>query len=376
MRLLELHILQSLPASCVNRDDLNSPKSAVFGGSIRGRVSSQCWKRSIREMCKELWPTLFAGQRTKLIIPRVAEILREANIAEDQIVKLAQLTANAIGKEKEEKKGKKGKKGAVDMMAAVDQPVVAEAPAENENGKLATLVFLTDREIRSVALAIAAAATENPKIEDKDLKKVAATAVKSVRLEDGADVAFHGRMMASNHDLSLEGVASFSQALTTHKAEAELDFFSALDDLQKKAEMGAGMTGIQEFISGTFYRYVSINLSLLDEHLAALSKEDRAKTLRAFVQSVIQAFPSAKKNSFAAQVFPEYVLGTVRTGQQIQLINAFEKPIVSKNGLMDESIKTLKEYYDRTKKTWGINPTVEAVIPDITFDEFLAKLTA
>jgi len=30
MKHLELHIIQSVPVACLNRDDLNSPKTAVF----------------------------------------------------------------------------------------------------------------------------------------------------------------------------------------------------------------------------------------------------------------------------------------------------------------------------------------------------------
>ena len=41
MKHLELHIIQSVPVACLNRDDLNSPKTAVFGGTQRARVSSQ-----------------------------------------------------------------------------------------------------------------------------------------------------------------------------------------------------------------------------------------------------------------------------------------------------------------------------------------------
>ena len=32
MKLIELHILQSFPVSCLNRDDVGAPKTAVFGG--------------------------------------------------------------------------------------------------------------------------------------------------------------------------------------------------------------------------------------------------------------------------------------------------------------------------------------------------------
>lgn len=47
MKLIELHILQSFPVSCLNRDDVGSPKTAVFGGVQRARLSSQCLKLMI-----------------------------------------------------------------------------------------------------------------------------------------------------------------------------------------------------------------------------------------------------------------------------------------------------------------------------------------
>lgn len=47
MKLIELHILQSFPVSCLNRDDVGSPKTAVFGGVNRARLSSQSLKRAI-----------------------------------------------------------------------------------------------------------------------------------------------------------------------------------------------------------------------------------------------------------------------------------------------------------------------------------------
>ena len=40
MKLIELHILQSFPVSCLNRDDVGAPKTATFGGATRARISS------------------------------------------------------------------------------------------------------------------------------------------------------------------------------------------------------------------------------------------------------------------------------------------------------------------------------------------------
>ena len=69
MRLIELHILQSFPVSCLNRDDVGSPKTAVFGGVTRARLSSQSLKRAIREYAQNNLPDArFGGERTKLII--------------------------------------------------------------------------------------------------------------------------------------------------------------------------------------------------------------------------------------------------------------------------------------------------------------------
>ena len=38
---LDIHVLQTVPPSCVNRDDTGSPKTDIYGGVPRARVSSQ-----------------------------------------------------------------------------------------------------------------------------------------------------------------------------------------------------------------------------------------------------------------------------------------------------------------------------------------------
>lgn len=46
--LIEIHIIQNHAPSNLNRDDSGSPKSAMFGGYRRARISSQCLKRCYR----------------------------------------------------------------------------------------------------------------------------------------------------------------------------------------------------------------------------------------------------------------------------------------------------------------------------------------
>ena len=71
---VDFHVLQTVPPSCVNRDDTGSPKTALYGGATRARVSSQAWKRAMRQMfSEELLSREQVGKRTKKIFDIVAE---------------------------------------------------------------------------------------------------------------------------------------------------------------------------------------------------------------------------------------------------------------------------------------------------------------
>ena len=99
MRHLELHILQSVPVACLNRDDLGSPKTAVFGGVQRARVSSQCWKRAIREYSSEILPQRFQGERTRLIVEPLRDIfVGKHGIDEETALSKAKELAEAVAK--------------------------------------------------------------------------------------------------------------------------------------------------------------------------------------------------------------------------------------------------------------------------------------
>ena len=107
MKLIELHVLQSFPVSCLNRDDLGAPKTATFGGTTRARISSQCLKRAIREQAQELSPSLFAGNRSRLIIDPLTERLGKRGVAAAKAVEVAKQVGNYLATldEAAEKKG-------------------------------------------------------------------------------------------------------------------------------------------------------------------------------------------------------------------------------------------------------------------------------
>ncbi len=348
MKLIELHILQSFPVTCLNRDDLGSPKSALFGGTSRARISSQCLKRAIRLTASDLCPTGFQGQRTRLVIDPLIERLTKTGVDAAKATDAAKEVAGALATldEKAEKGGKL---------------------------KVKTLMFLSPAELDAIASALAEACKAGGKT--KDLAKAAAKAAKGVALKDAADIAIFGRMVASDHSLTVEGAGLFSHALSTHKVDNEVDFFAAVDDAQSSDEAGAGMTGTLEFNSATYYRYAAVNLGLLDKHLSTLDSVQQRTVADAFLRAAVLAVPGARKNSMNGATLPAYVLGVVKDqGQPLQLINAFETPVNSKNGIAKESEQRLKAHHEQLKKTWNIATRVEVAIPDVDLNTFCTRI--
>lgn len=342
MKHLELHIIQSVPVACLNRDDLNSPKTAIFGGVQRARVSSQSWKRAIREMAKEISPDHFQGERTRLMFEPLVKAMTSVGLSATE--------------------ADEGAKKIVDALVKLDAK-------SKDKVKSTTMYFMSPLELKTIASSYA---------ETKDVKK-ALKAVDAKSLKDAADIALFGRMVAIDHSLTVEAATMFSHALSTHKVDNEIDFFSAVDDLQLKEESGAGMTSTLEFNSATYYRFAALNLDMLADadHLDSMTREERQSVVRTFVEATIKAIPGARKNTMNGNTLPVYVLGVVREkGHPIQLVNAFECSVRSSQGYAGKSIELLKAEYSKLAETWGIEAVFDKAIPDIGMNTFLDEVVA
>ena len=195
---------------------------------------------------------------------------------------------------------------------------------------------------------------------------------------DAADIALFGRMVANDPNLNVDGAAMFSHALSTHKTDNEVDFFSAVDDRKAGAEdAGAGMIGSLEFNSATYYRYAAINLDLLESksHLGGLAPEQRKEIIAAFIRAVLISVPGARKNSMNAGTLPHEVLGIRKTsGQPLQLINAFEEPVKASNkGFAASSLEAMKTHLSSIEKIWG-NQGDKHFLTEIGSDQFITNL--
>lgn len=419
MKHLELHILQSFPVACLNRDDLNSPKTAIFGGVQRARVSSQSWKRAIRELVKEEYETYYGGQRTRLLAGEIKKELIGLKCDDQRAYALAMCLGHYLAK--------------IDTKnTSRVKTLMFFSPGEIK--KLANVLLNLDEEKTSTLtnafsrLDIAALEKDSDgddeETEDdsgekgqskkkksesgekaltpKQFTKTINAILKSpigaafrgkdaVQVKDASDIALFGRMVANDHSLALEGAAMVSHALSTHKVDNEIDFFSAVDDLQPEEEAGAGMTGTLEFNSATYYRFAALNLDMLynknekDEnrkgHLNVLSPEERKEVVRAFIEATLQAVPGARKNSMNAATLPGYVLGVVRhSGHPVQLVNAFEKPVraYGGKGLFETSLEAMKAEREKLNATWGLDKKelFSDAIPDMNLADFLDKVCA
>jgi len=340
---IEFHILQSFPVTCLNRDDVGAPKTAIVGGVQRARVSSQAWKRPVRMAMNDFG--VIHGTRTKLI----SKLVANACIIEGATIEQAQACGDKIEgafiKKKEEKKAKKGK----DISLEND---VEDIAPESTSDKTDTLLFLSPNEVSILAKAFAEKGfRQNEVITQKDSKKqakeIADLIGKVSEVIDGVDIALFGRMVAQAADLNVEAAASFSHAISTHKVSNEVEFFTALDDLA--TEPGSAYMGSLEFNSATYYRYVSLDLGQLCQTLAGQNMPDAVEQ---FTKALFVAVPTARQTTQSGASPWEFAKILVRKGQRLQV--PFETAIKAKEGgFIQPSIDFLSGYLAKQEKLHG-----------------------
>ena len=340
MNIIELHILQSFPVTCLNRDDLGAPKSARFGGVERARVSSQCWKRAVRKLFHESEKGFSETVRTKYLLSLFTRIIK----SEDALK--TEEEAESIAKK-------------ILSVANGDKKLFGKL--DTKKNVVDTLFYISEQTATSIVRHVLEKLKEDSKYTPK-FKEMSDLLKEQV--SDAADIALFGRMVAADATNTVEGAALFSHALSTHAVRSELDFFSAVDDEKKNADdAGAGQIGQIEYSSACYYRYIGVNLDLLAK--SNLFDQTQMKSvLENFIRAAILANPSARKNSMFGQGLPSYVLAVKRSGQPLSLANAFEKPIEAKrgSGYVEPSIAALKKEWTDLKAAFGIGGGIECEI--------------
>lgn len=320
---VEFHILQSFPVTCLNRDDVGSPKSAWIGGVPRARVSSQAWKRQVRMAMHDFGIKLAC--RTKLISSKIEKECLSLGANE----KDAQYAGDRLSK-----------------ILAND-----------------TLYFFSDSEARGLAEFARDQSFFSGTDEKSDadfskayykdaIKAQKAAGLKGMKALDGLDIALFGRMVANSTTLNIEAASSFAHAISTHKVSTEIEFFTALDDFKagEADDAGASHMGSLEFNSATYYRYISLDVAQLVKNLG--DDSNLAVAVSAFIKALFVAVPYARQATQTGCTPWDFAHVYVRKGQRVQA--SFDNPVKAKGeGFLKPSIDALEEYLSRHEKMAG-----------------------
>ena len=172
---------------------------------------------------------------------------------------------------------------------------------------------------------------------EKEDKKELQEALKNY---PSVDLALFGRMVADEPSLNYDAAAQVAHAISTHAVHNEYDYFTAVDDCTSEDNSGAGHLGTVEYNSSTLYRYATVNAAELANYLGG----DTPKAVKNFAEAFITSMPTGKQNTFANRTRPDAVYVTVRRDQPVNMAGAFEKPVITKGGYVEQSIKALVDY--------------------------------
>jgi CRISPR system Cascade subunit CasC len=323
---IDVHVLQTVPPSNLNRDDTGSPKTAFYGGVRRARVSSQAWKRATRTAFDSVLDRSQLGVRTRRVVELVAEEIER----QDGTLSDAERLAAA--------EGVLGKAG-----IALKPARKKEAPKES-----GYLLFLSRQQVHN--LAAVAVAVHGGAEYPKNVKQLADT-------EHSVDLALFGRMVADDTGLNVDASVQVAHAISVHAVEEQFDYFTAVDDhknVDEEEDAGAGMIGTVEFNSSTLYRYATVDVDGLTENLGDPAAVRAA--VEAFLACFVTSMPTGKQNTFANRTLPDAVLVQVRDDQPVNYVGAFEEAIVSTTGRAVLAVDRLAEHARQLDEAYGLQP--------------------
>jgi CRISPR system Cascade subunit CasC len=332
--IIDVYVLQTVPPSNLNRDDTGSPKTAVYGGVRRARVSSQAWKRAVRLAFADLLDDSRLGERTKRVGESLAERikLRAPDMSAEDASALAAEVFAASGLAKAEKK-----KGEI---------------KDVESGYL---LFLSHRQLDNLAAAAIDGVRSGQGLDKATFKKLANT-------EHSVDIAMFGRMVADMADINVDAACQVSHAISVHAVDNEFDYFTAVDDRKEDAlETGAGMIGTIEFNSSTLYRYANVDVDALHRTLGDAAATRAA--VEAFLAAFVRSMPTGKQNTFANRTLPDAIMVRVRDTQPINLVGAFETPVRANDttGRLEVAATTLAKHTVAVETAYGERPVASWV---------------
>ena len=331
---IDIHAIQNIPPSNINRDDTGSPKTALYGGYRRARVSSQSWKKAMRDWMSLQNDDRLYGIRTRNIVDLIGNEIRSrerfSTLDDDQLVKFSREIVTDLGFKFSKKH-----------------------PEKTEY-----LIFASKRQISNVIDAVESLNIDpmEPKITSKDKNIIRS----KMSIGNSVDLSLFGRMIADDTDLRVDAAVQVAHAIGVDSVQSEFDYFTAVDDYNNdrndddQSSSGAGMIGTIEYDSSTLYRYANMSIRQLRKNLDGDEVYEK-KAVANFITAFIESMPSGKQNGFAAQTMPSVIIVEIRDSRPMNYVSAFEKPVAStsRKSITDAATERLMEHIERQDKAFG-----------------------
>ncbi|MFJ4687513.1 type I-E CRISPR-associated protein Cas7/Cse4/CasC [Streptomyces sp. NPDC091377] len=435
---LSLHLIETLAAVLPVRDENSQPKTLVFGGVERHMITSQARRRAERVHARDRANAGRGALKGRSMGVRTREWAllagRALESAHGWDKERALVTARAVMEASGLKFGDPKKKTVADLTK-----VLVFAPsdagtriADHIAGRAAEVEQWRDTYLEAQARAEAkkprrgGRRKEQPQPDAEEPQEGGAPAPSdaAVRLpplpkatrdavllalapRDAVDIALYGRFLAEIPDSpNVDGAVQTGHAFTVHESEQIEDFYAAADDakldrkrnaldfLDAADDAGAGMTGYQSLISGTFYRHAVLDRTQLRTNLrvAGMAEEEAEQAASEaeaeFVNAFVEAFPEAKKNSTASTgSLPALVLA-FEGERPYNYASAFQRPVdegpVSAGGegpAGPAAVRRLLRHHTfvsrrredlRTARLLTYDPEIDALLGELGLPESLA----
>ncbi|MFE5738855.1 type I-E CRISPR-associated protein Cas7/Cse4/CasC [Streptomyces celluloflavus] len=371
---LSLHLIETLAAVLPVRDENGQPKTLVFGGVERHMITSQARRRAERVHARNRANAGRGalGGRSMGVRTREWALLagRELESAHGWNREHAVAVVRAVMEGCGLKFGDPHKKTVANLtrvlvFAPADTAVrIAAHLAAHEAAVEEWYADYAEALARAEAAKKTRRATSKKKAEGTEpeapvegaatgsvtpppLPKATRDAVLlALAPRDAVDIALYGRFLAEIPDSpNVDGAVQTGHAFTVHESEQIEDFYAAADDakldrkrnalnfLDAADDAGAGMTGYQSLISGTFYRHAVLDRVQLRTNLrvAGMTEEEAEQTAseaeREFVNAFVEAFPEAKRNSTASTGSLPVLVLAFEGERPYNYASAFQRPV-------------------------------------------------
>ena len=335
---IQVHTLHGYPGVLLNRDDAGLAKRLTYGGAVRTRISSQCLKRHWRV---NDGPDAIGNLTNPELSLRSREIVTKCVI---------EPLENA-GHDPE----------AIEAISEVFQTIVYGQSGDDIRHRQPLLLGTTETVfLANEARKIADTHGGNPAAAKKAAKAWAAQAKQNMKamregcnMPGGIAAALFGRMVTSDPEANIDAAVHVAHAFTVHAQEAESDYFTVVDDLDKdNGQTGSGHIGETELTSGLFYGYVVLCTKTLLENLSQ-DRDTASDIAQRLVKLIATVSPGAKRGSTAPYSYAPWLLVEIGDEQPRSLAEAFRSPCEAENGPAHAHVRDHLEKLDAAYGTNG-----------------------